>query len=568
MWPTRWRPALWAVLCTALVGPRLAHTAFTVKHTNQMVPSHDLALYGDSHDHSSKPYDARLIQISLDDQCQFTMQGQTAYQLDVGVDASATEPLVALVNSNHKCTMVLHTLFACRQSSDTETKAILAAVKVLVFVSNYSSDYDVGGISEELFKYYQDALPFDVDDLMVVGSDSADTLRQVLADADDRGVSIHVIHDESPWNIYYHSATWAGIRWSFFVVNLLAALYIAYHIGITFIRKGFFTRDRYLIRITSAFLLLLHLVFYMACPVETATTRANAMVRRLSVGVQSMAYSFLLMQWARVVLRIYNWRYIRVFYWYTIFMVGYTTVYTICSATDVYVHQSLQFAAFITVMNYYLSPGCVVIEIAVIIHSAVLISRTQWAQRKNGAGPMALVKLTYLINLSCLGYIIMGMFSVLESTVWRPPRISLFIAKTVFAQVFSFISAAAIFWTLTAASKVRSSAGGSTSGARHHKANHSIQLDGFTSSHHHHDHQQQQQIHGMTSSQDSTLPLGTDLDRLGSPVSEKPHSPLSFPDPYSDLELDAVNAPAIRSWHDMVDEPKFQPGDPDFKILL
>ncbi|KAJ1923927.1 hypothetical protein IWQ60_005564 [Tieghemiomyces parasiticus] len=522
--------------------------------------SHDLALYNDNQDHSTQPYDARLIQISLDDACQFTMQGQTAYQLTTNASSSVTDPLVALVIPNSNCPMVLHTLFANLESRSSETKAILSAVSVLVFSSLYSSDYDIGGINESEFQFYKDALPFDVDDLMAIGSDGADTLRQALTNADDQGVPIHVVHDKSPWDVYYHSTTWAGIRWSFFVANLIAVLYVGYHIGITFVRQGFAKDDRYWTRIACAVFLMLHLIFYMACPAETATTRLNALVRRLSIGTQTVAYSLLIMQWARVVARIFNWRYMRLFYRFSIFMVGYTLLFTILIAIDVYLHQSARFAAFIMVYQNIINSVCIVIELVALVYSAILISRTQWAQRKNGAGPMALVKLTYLVNISCLGYIVYGLIMVLEATIWRPPRISYFIASTVFAQVFSFITAAAIFWTLAAASKVRSDISGPTSDARRRTTTRSVRLDELSL--------RQQKSHEIASSRDSSLPLGTDLEHLGNSISEKPQRPLSHPHHYTDEDFETSNVPMSSSWHDPTDGLAFQPDGPNSKILL
>ncbi|KAJ1926996.1 hypothetical protein IWQ60_003335 [Tieghemiomyces parasiticus] len=430
------------------------HAALTLTSTNETIVAYNLPLFGRGTPPPDIPYPARLIQVSLDDRCELTMDGQLRYDLAT----NATDRIVAIVNPTPECPRVLFILQANQSPVRATARALVASVETFLFPSFFDSDVEVGGLNEPTFSYYKEALPFPAANLVAVGADGAAIMIDALSRSNSSsGLPVLLAHEVSPWDTYLNSVGYAVVRWVFFSINLISSLFVAYHMVRLVLREGIVLKERYLFRVATCFFLILHFVFYMACPIEKVFTRPEAAVYLLGTLFECFAYIFLILQWVRVIHSIYSWRYLNSFLVFFVVISAFTLILSISLVLKVYYPTSLPLRSFLRVMQLFIIPISVLIEITVMVYTGVLISRSQWAQRKSGSGPMALVKLTYLCILSCCGWVLVSLFMILGITAWQSPRVITFMISSVCSQVSSILAATAIFWTLAAASMVSQS---------------------------------------------------------------------------------------------------------------
>ncbi|KAJ1906058.1 hypothetical protein IWQ60_012162 [Tieghemiomyces parasiticus] len=449
-----------AVACILLAVQFVARASITLTDTNQTLAAFDLTLFGYGTPPPDTPHPARLIQVSLDSDCQFTMAGQPQYDLSVNATDGGDDKLVAIVTLNPLCPRAFSVLQASRETSSPSARAILAAIDTLLFPSRFNSTSDIGGFNEDTYNYYLDYLPYDEAHLMAIGADVLQTMLQALGTTNSTaGLAITLVHDVSPWTDYYYSTTHAVIRWLFFTLGLIATLYVTFHLYCLVFRERYMCHGRYLFRLASSVCLFIHLFFFLIYPLEDVLTKGRFCVFILASMSEYFAYAFLIMQWMRVVESIYRWRFIKYLNAFFIFTGLVMLLLLIMFFVKTYVTLTPAGVIFLMVLQQFAMPILTVLELISLLVCCGIVTRSQWNLRKTGSGPMALVKLTYLCTLSCLGWVIC--LGCIIATLVFPPGVKSFSLFTVLVQIATLLSAAAIFWTLAVASQVRSTLGSS-----------------------------------------------------------------------------------------------------------
>ncbi|KAJ1923714.1 hypothetical protein IWQ60_005690 [Tieghemiomyces parasiticus] len=548
----------------------LVRATFTITSTGQQVITYDLPLFGLGRHELVDSYTARLVQVSVDDRCELTMQGQFVYQLKVDetdpedddATASDSQPrvygdkdddgdtLIAMVNLSDRCPTVATAMLANKDPASAEAREIVKLVDMFMFISRYNSTEDIGGLSEPTFGYYRDALPFDIQSFVAVGADGAQVIRQALAQSDVvTGLTISAVHKHSPWDPYYRSATYLGIRWGFFTINLLVAIYVAYHTFRLVYPSGLIMEARYLFRLGSSVLLLLNFILIMISPLEETFTRASACIRTVGIVFGCFACLLLLMQWSQVLYAIYNWRYIRTFYIFLLCLDIGIALFLALLLVQVYQPGTPGLSGLLQAIVLYVIPACMLLILVVLILTSVWVSRAQKDMHSTGVGPTALLRLTHLCILSSVGWILIIIFMILGASYLERPRISYFIAYTVCTHVSSILAAAAILWTLAVSSNVRPH-----TTSLHTSAPRRRTLIRSTHT-----------THTLTCppsacddpAQSSNHPLVYLASHTRASLSEKDRCHLSYPLGYSEEKSDVLVSASTQSWHDRADDAEF-----------
>ncbi|KAJ1908718.1 hypothetical protein IWQ60_011565 [Tieghemiomyces parasiticus] len=432
------------------------YATLTVTESGQNFLAIDVPRFGKGHAPWPDPYAARLIQLTVDEHCELTMEGLHPYNLTSSSVSGNLDRVAALVTPTVKCPFAHKILRANRNPTNVASQAILAAMDTLILMSYYNASIYTGGFNEDTTNYLAEFQPFDPAYLMMLGTDQTMALIGLLgASNTTAGLPVTLVHESSPWDRFYGSPPYLALRWSFLSINLVGAVFVAYHTIILILEERIVWKTRYIYRLPSCIFLLLHLAFHMACPLENIFTRPTSIIYLFGILFEYFAYILLIMQWTRVVYTIYHWRIMRAFFYFSIFEASMMFLMTVLLSYQVYGSVSQLFVDILWILQVIVIPTGSSIQFIGLAISAVLITRSQWGTSKAGSETMSFVKLTYFCTLSSIGWLLVAAILLLTGTVWSVPGINSYIVRSVCMHISSLLTASAIFWTLAVSAQVK-----------------------------------------------------------------------------------------------------------------
>ncbi|KAJ1983746.1 hypothetical protein H4R34_001078 [Dimargaris verticillata] len=408
--------------------------------------------------------EGHLLKVDFSDNCRFSFN-KSRYQdfFDNYSDihaAPADQNLIAFVDwdeaVDNGCRQVLDTLIGTGEIEDFTgfSDTSMPRLKAIVYTATTDSNTEFGSPVELEYMYFNEAMPL-YPYLMLIGHDDGKQLRtwhDESVQSATKGLLVGIGHSKGPWNGMKEEAGYLVIRWFFFTLRLLAAVYAMYHVVITY----YYTRFLYRFKITAHSVIFVHILLLMVAPYEENGTRALVILNAMAMPFLTMTFYLVLTRWARVVRSVYRWRFIRALVWYlrfNVFLIVLGTLFTLLA--NIRTPSAEVLAAISNAVNNFIVPICYIIEVGIIYAMGSVVIYRQWGYYFSENGALALIKLTVVCFISITGWLILSVLLLVKSTIWEAHFVTDYVVQIALLNTSSVLIAATMLWNLSVASAVK-----------------------------------------------------------------------------------------------------------------
>ncbi|KAJ1992206.1 hypothetical protein H4R33_001089 [Dimargaris cristalligena] len=422
---------------------RDSQASLTTVATQETFRAYDFPRNDDHPAPGLSAFSGHLLLASVDENCHIQVD-DSKYPSILGNNGPRNDSLgtiLAYVDMSN-----LPSIKCRRLVSVLEVSQGLESIDALVFASIHDSDTDFGGLDDINLYFYREALPIP-QFLLAVGQDTGQSLlRQLTEHPAPEGISVTGVWDDSPWTVLAGSVGFLFVRWLFFAIRVLAALYVTYHM-FTMYRLSCF---RYSFKFLVFTAILVHLVAFMIGPLELYIYRYQAWLFLIGWFAVNAAFYALILRWARVVRSIYPWKWLRFFTalahvaFYAVFITLFFT------GLNYFTLPSREFVSdFGNILRTYVVTSLTAIQSVFFTTVGLRVVFLQWRQYRSDPGAMALIKLTLLCLFSMFGWLLLSLVLVLIQTVWAVPDVKTYLGRIICSHIASLLAVFAVFWNMT-----------------------------------------------------------------------------------------------------------------------
>ncbi|KAJ1982415.1 hypothetical protein H4R35_000296 [Dimargaris xerosporica] len=353
------------------------------------------------------------------------------------------------------CRNVLHTL-ECPYPTDTYTGLAgdsMPKIAAIVFTANLGSTMDFGAPDDLTYNFYREAPVGDME-LLLVGIDDGMRLTELVnkgLETSSQGLAVVYKHDIGPWNRMQRAGYYQFIHWLFFIINLLIAIYAAYHVTLTIYQSRF----RHRFRIASHTTMFIFAVLFLIGPLDNNDDRHEFILNGLAWPFLASTFYLVLSRWARVVQSVYRWRYMWLFRWFlriVMAIIALEAIFYIFAFAKVSTTTPLPRVAFLFIV--YIAPPINMTQDLAVYAIGTYVIRHQCRFNKAEEGSKALVKLTVVCLISITGCLSSSIIFIVKGATWPTRHVGGYVAYVVLLNISSVLIASAMLWNLSVASMV------------------------------------------------------------------------------------------------------------------